>query len=396
MNSVHSPANPLKILEKKYSGGTWSVAATLGLALSLLVVVLALVRLTTNSASVAQAAAPQQPRLESTANGSQLNREERATIGIFQAAAPGVVYITTLAVRRDYFSLDVHEIPQGSGTGFVWDQKGHVVTNYHVIRGASRAQITLADHSTWEAELVGVAPEKDLAVLHIRAPRSSLHPIPLSRSRALQVGQSVYAIGNPFGLDQTLTTGIISALGREIDSQGRRPIRDVIQTDAAINPGNSGGPLLDSAGQLIGVNTAIYSPSGTYAGIGFAIPADTVGWVVPRLLADGRLSQAVLGIEGVAVDQVLSGSDRKGVLVLRVLANSGAERAGLRPSRRDRSGRVQLGDIITSINGTAIRSMDDIALALERQQPGETVRVEALRDSRPVRLEVRLGRGGSN
>ncbi len=353
-------------------------------------------RLTVNGpdAALPTAAIQLQRKTAPPPSGAQLNSEERATIEIFQDAAPGVVYITSLAVRRDFFSLDVHEIPQGTGTGFIWDRDGHVVTNFHVIRGASRAQVTLADHSTWEAEMVGVAPEKDLAVLRIRAPRSALHPISVGGSRNLQVGQSVYAIGNPFGLDQTLTTGIISALGREIDSQGRRPIRDVIQTDAAINPGNSGGPLLDSAGRLIGVNTAIYSPSGAYAGIGFAIPVDTVRWVVPRLIADGRLSQAVLGIEGVAVDQVLRGSDSEGVLILRVIANSGAERAGLRPSRRDRSGRVLLGDIITGINGAAIRSMDDIALALERRQPGDVVQVEALREQSPVQIEVRLGRGG--
>jgi len=346
------------------------------------------------AAAVETEASPARPRQQASL-ATQLSGEERATIGIFQQAAPGVVYITSLTVRRNFFSLDAQEIPQGTGTGFLWDRQGHVVTNYHVIRGASRAQVTLADHSTWDAELVGVAPEKDLAVLRIQPPRSSLQPIALGVSRDLQVGQSVYAIGNPFGLDQTLTTGIISALGREIESAGRLPIRDVIQTDAAINPGNSGGPLLDSAGRLIGVNTAIYSPSGAYAGIGFAIPADTVRWVVPRLIADGRLNQAILGIEGVAVGQVLRNSDTQGVLILRVSQRSGAQRAGLRPSRRDRSGRVQLGDIITAINGTSIRSMDDIALALERNQPGDEVRLEVLRERRLEPITVRLGRPGS-
>ena len=195
---------------------------------------------------------------------------EVRTIELFEEAAPSVVFITTSSLRQDNWSMKVTEIPSGTGSGFIWDENGHIVTNYHVIENAlktrqGRISVSLSDQSSWEAKLVGIEPQKDLAVLKIEAPKLSMIPIPIGRSSNLRVGQSVYAIGNPFGLDQTLTTGIISALGREIESIGGRPIRDVIQTDAAINPGNSGGPLLDSSGRLVGVNTAIYSPSGAYA-----------------------------------------------------------------------------------------------------------------------------------
>ncbi|HYD47788.1 MAG TPA: trypsin-like peptidase domain-containing protein, partial [Terriglobales bacterium] len=208
---------------------------------------------------------PAETRRRAVQERPHLDATEQATIDLFKDASPSVVYITSITVRRDAFRLNLLEIPRGSGSGFIWDDQGHVVTNYHVIRGADRAKVTLADQSSYDARLVGAAPEKDLAVLRIDAPRAALQPIPIGTSHDLQVGQSVFAIGNPFGLDQTLTTGIISALGREIESVARIPIRDVIQTDAAINPGNSGGPLLDTAGRLIGVNAAIYSPSGAYA-----------------------------------------------------------------------------------------------------------------------------------
>jgi S1-C subfamily serine protease len=229
-----------------------------------------------------------EPSSRSVAERGDLTAAEKSVTALFEEATPSVVYITSVALRRDFFRFNVMEIPSGTGTGFVWDDRGNIVTNFHVIRDASRAEVTLADGSNWEATLVGYAREKDLAVLHIDAPRSRLQSIRIGTSSDLKVGQTVLAIGNPFGFDQTLTTGIVSALGREIDSTDGVPIRDVIQTDAAINPGNSGGPLLDSAGRLIGVNTAIVSPSGGYAGVGFAIPVDTVNWVVPQLIAHGR------------------------------------------------------------------------------------------------------------
>ena len=217
----------------------------------------------------------------------ELAAEEKTSTAIFRQASPSVVYITTLATEHNPFRFNSQQIPQGTGSGFIWDRRGHIVTNFHVIQGAEAAQVTLADHSTWKARLVGAYPDRDLAVLVIDAPSDRLCPIPVGTSDNLEVGQKVFAIGNPFGLDQTLTTGIVSALGRQIESVTRHPIEHVIQTDAAINPGNSGGPLLDSAGRLIGVNTAIYSPSGASAGIGFAIPVDQVNQIVPQLVRNG-------------------------------------------------------------------------------------------------------------
>ncbi|MEE8139247.1 MAG: trypsin-like peptidase domain-containing protein [Thermoanaerobaculia bacterium] len=319
-----------------------------------------------------------------------LGGDERATIELFKRASPSVTFITSLDLRRDLFSLNVYKFPRGTGSGFVWDERGHIVTNYHVIERSRAAQVTLFDHSSWDAELVGAAPQKDLAVLRIRAPRDLLRPIAVGRSRDLQVGQNVFAIGNPFGLDQTLTTGVISALGREIESVDRVPIRDVIQTDTAINPGNSGGPLLDSAGRLIGVNTAIYSPSGASAGIGFAIPVDTVNWVVPELIAKGRIERPTLGVELVSA-QAIANLNVEGALIVRVLRGTGADRAGLRGTTRDRLGRVDLGDIIVEIEGQAVRSADDLILLLERYQAGDTVEVTALRDDSRRTIAVRLG-----
>lgn len=309
--------------------------------------------------------------------------QEEAVIALFERLSPSVAYITSVSFKRDWYSLNIYEIPRGAGSGFVWDRQGHIVTNFHVLEGASSAKVTLADQSTWEARVVGIAPEKDLAVLRVEAPADLLRPIPLGTSRRLKVGQTVLAIGNPFGLDRSLTTGVISALGREIESVARIPIRDVIQTDAAINPGNSGGPLLDSGGRLIGVNTAIYSPSGAYAGIGFAIPVDTVRWVVPELIAKGRIERPTLGVDIVSA-QAVARVDVEGALVMRVARGSGAERAGIRPTQRDRWGRVRLGDIIVAVDGEPIRSTDDLWLALDRKREGERVDVEI------VRLDTRL------
>ena len=320
----------------------------------------------------------------------ELGTGERHTIELFRSTAPSVTFITSITRRRDFFSLNVYEIPQGTGSGFVWDQAGHVVTNFHVISGSSRARVTLADQSTWEATLVGAAPEKDLAVLRIDAPAELLTPVRVGSSSDLEVGQQVLAIGNPFGLDQTLTTGIISALGREIESQANVPIRDVIQTDAAINPGNSGGPLLDSGGRLIGVNTAIFSPSGAYAGIGFAIPVDTVNWVVPELIARGRIERPTLGVELVP-ERVMARWEMEGALIWKVYRGSGAERAGLQPTYEDRRGRIVLGDLIVAVDGNEVSSDLDLILQLERYRPGDRVVVTAERDGRSRDVEVVLG-----
>lgn len=323
-----------------------------------------------------------------TPKGSR-SAEERATIQLFQENSPSVVYITTLAVRRDLFSFNVMELPQGTGSGFIWDKQGHVVTNFHVLQGADTARVTLADQSVWKAQLVGIAPDNDLAVLKIAPPRKQLRPIRIGTSRDLAVGQKVFAIGNPFGFDQTLTTGIISGLGREIRSVTGRPIRGMVQTDAAINPGNSGGPLLDSSGRLIGVNTAIYSPSGAYAGIGFAVPVDTVNRIVPQLIRYGRVRHPGLGIS-VAEEQIARQLGVDGVLVVEVAPGSAAARAGLRPTRYDAFGRVQLGDSIIAIDGTAVRTPDDLYTVLGEHQIGEEVRVTVRRDGKTRHLRIEL------
>ncbi|MEN8200916.1 MAG: trypsin-like peptidase domain-containing protein, partial [Thermodesulfobacteriota bacterium] len=292
-----------------------------------------------------------------TARGD-LAQDEQNTIEIFRSVSPSVVYITTSALRRNLFSLNAVEIPQGTGSGFVWDAKGRVVTNYHVVADANRIEVTMADNSTWKAVLVGAAPDKDLAVLQIDAPSRLLRPIPVGGSVELQVGQKVFAVGNPFGLDQTITSGIISALGREIKAITGRTIRDMIQTDAAINPGNSGGPLLDSAGRLIGVNTAIYSPSGAYAGIGFAVPVDEVNRVVPQLIRSGRLIKPGIGAS-LADARLVKRLGIEGVLVLGVEPGGPAHQAGIRPTEQFGS-EVTLGDIITGVAGKEVRSYDDI------------------------------------
>jgi S1-C subfamily serine protease len=317
-----------------------------------------------------------------------LNAEERATIALFRQASPSVVYITTLARQRDFFSLNIAEIPQGSGSGFIWNQEGHVITNFHVIQGASGAKVTLADHSVWDAQLVGVAPDHDLAVLYIRAPKNQLRPLAIGTSADLEVGQSVFAIGNPFGLDQTLTTGIISALGREINATTGRTIAGVIQTDAAINPGNSGGPLLDSAGRLIGVNTAIVSPSGSYSGIGFAVPVDTVNRIVPQLIRQGEITRAGLGVR--ISDDISRRLKLPGVLIIGVDKGSAAEAAGLRSTRVDAKGEVKLGDVIVAIDGERIETSNDLVNAMEKRAVGATVKVTVLRGETRLSMPVTL------
>ena len=318
-----------------------------------------------------------------------LTESEKANIKLFENAAPSVCFITTSNVRRDFWTRDVSEIPRGTGSGFVWNKEGHIVTNYHVIQGADRAQVTLADGTEWPAKLVGSAPEKDLAVLKIEAKKSMLIPIPVGNSANLKVGQAVYAIGNPFGLDQTLTTGIVSALGREINSVAGIPIRDVIQTDAAINPGNSGGPLLDSSGRLIGVNTAIYSPSGASAGIGFSIPVDAVNWVVPDLIKYGELRRPTLGVT-LANRQYTSRIGIEGALIIEVIRGSAAERSGLKPTYRDRNGQIRLGDIIVGINQEKVKSNGDLLLALEKYQPGDEVSVKVIREKETISVPLKL------
>ncbi|HEY6999814.1 MAG TPA: trypsin-like peptidase domain-containing protein [Candidatus Binatia bacterium] len=319
----------------------------------------------------------------------ELLTDEKSTITLFRQASPSVVNITAIGVERDLFTLNLYQIPQGTGSGFVWDTNGDIITNFHVIQQADAAQVTLADQSNWKARIVGVAPDKDIAVLRIDAPGNRLRPIPIGTSKDLQVGQSVFAIGNPFGLDQTLTTGVISALNREIESVTRRPIQGVIQSDAAINPGNSGGPLLDSAGRLIGVNTAIYSPSGTSAGIGFAIPVDIVNRIVPELIRSGKVTRPGLGIQ-IADEQIAERLGVTGVLVVDVTRGSAAAKAGIQPTRRDREGRLRLGDVITGIDGQKIESSNDLYLILEKYKVGDAVTVTMLRNGQSVQARLTL------
>ncbi|MDA0835313.1 MAG: trypsin-like peptidase domain-containing protein [Planctomycetota bacterium] len=320
-----------------------------------------------------------------------LAADEKSTIALYEAASLSVVHITTRAVeqRVDPWSRNVMEIPkEGTGSGFLWSDDGYIVTNFHVVMGAQEAQVTMADREVHPARFVGADPDKDLAVLKIEIPEGKYQALPLGTSHDLQVGQKVFAIGNPFGFDQTLTTGIISGLGREIQSVTQQIISDVIQTDAAINPGNSGGPLLDSAGRLIGVNTAIYSTSGQYAGIGFAVPVDTVNFIVPELLKSGVVEKAGLGIYPWP-DSVVAEIGLKGSLIREVKKGSAAEKAGLLPTRPDDQN-ILLGDLITSIDGKPIEKNDDLFAALTGRKPGEIVEVTIQRDGKEMKIPIEL------
>jgi len=344
----------------------------------------------TVGASAQPADASSTPRAV-TPRGS-LGVEEQRTVEIFEGARASVVYITTVDYVRDFWSRNVMRVPRGTGSGFFWDDQGHVVTNLHVIRGSREAQIRLSDQRTFRASFVGASAEHDLAVLRIEVPDDQPRPLPVGTSNDLLVGQAVYAIGNPFGLDYTLTTGIVSALDRSIDSDQGNVIEHLIQTDAAINPGNSGGPLIDSAGRLIGINTAIYSPSGAYAGVGFAVPVDTINRVVPSLIAYGRYVRPSIGIS--ASDdfsrRLLTDLDLRGVLVLRVQPGSPAQRAGLQPTEITRGGSVILGDVIQSINGIAVESFSDLTDQLEQYEIGDTVTIDVLRGGDVVTLSIQL------
>ena len=317
---------------------------------------------------------------------------EQATVDLFEDARPSVVYITTLTERRNLFTGVATEVPSGTGSGFVWDETGHVVTNLHVLQGATAAQVVLHDQSNHRAELVGFSRGHDLAVLRIDAPADALLPLAIGRSDDLRVGQSIFAIGNPFGLSATLTTGIVSALGREIAAVGGGAIENAIQTDAAINPGNSGGPLLDSSGRLIGVNTAIYSPSGASAGIGFAVPVDTVRRVVPQIIESGEYTPPQLGIR-VSADLnafVRTRLGISGVAILEVDPGTGAARAGLQGTSRAADGRLMLGDIVQAIDGDEVSGLGELQTVLDRYAPGDEVTVTILREGnrRDVRIEL--------
>jgi S1-C subfamily serine protease len=323
---------------------------------------------------------------------ADLAPDEKATIDLFERSRNSVVYISTKQAVVDFWSRNVMSVPRGTGSGFVWDEAGHVVTNFHVIQGASEASVTLADGRSFPATLVGASPSHDIAVLKIGVGFKGPRPIPVGSSGDLRVGQRVYAIGNPFGLDWTLTSGIVSALNRSLVEDDGGLLEHLIQTDAAINPGNSGGPLLDSAGRLIGMNTAIYSPSGAAAGIGFAVPVDTVNRVVPRLIADGHYEQPSIGIQ---VDERLNerleaATGMTGVFVLRVARGSSADEAGLEAARISRGGEFIGGDVIVSVNGKPIDSVRRFLGTLDDYRRGDTIRLGVKRGSRLIDIPVRL------
>jgi S1-C subfamily serine protease len=311
-----------------------------------------------------------EPRPISQRPDDKLGADEQGTIDIFEKFSRAVVNVTSIHTARNRITLDVTEIPQGTGSGFVWDTQGHIVTNFHVVQceprqPCERAYVTLNDGTQYPATIVGSAPDKDIAVLKVDAPASKLIPIPVGESANLKVGMKVLAIGNPFGLDQTLTTGVISGLGREIKSVSGWPISDVIQTDASINPGNSGGPLLDSAGRLIGINTAIYSPTGAWAGIGYAVPVDTVNLIVPQLLKYGKIVRPGLGVN-ILNDQTAQQNN---------MAGGAADRAGLKGMESMGFGGVKVNDVIVAIDGKQIHKSMDLFKAIEAHKVGDTVEV---------------------
>jgi len=320
---------------------------------------------------------------------AELGPDERATMAVFERATKSVVFISNTAIQRDFWSLDIMEVPQGSGSGFVWNKQGHIVTNFHVIYGASSIKVTLADRSEYSAKLVGADPDRDLAVLQIQASETVLEPLVIGTSHDLRVGQKVLAIGNPFGLDHTLTTGVVSALGRTIKSMSNRTIEGVIQTDAAINPGNSGGPLLDSAGRLIGVNTQIVSPSGAYAGIGFAVPVDTVNRIIPELIKHGKLIRPGLGVSLIH-DSIARRWGVKGLVIGKVTRGGSADRAGLRGVRETATGRIELGDVVVAVDGKPVETVDDLMDAMEKYKVGDRVKVEVVRNKKRQSVEVTL------
>lgn len=348
---------------------------------------IALLLLALFGASSALVLAQNPPRAEPRAVTPRgpLAASEQSVVNLFEAAAPSVAYITTEVVQRTGFFTA--EVGQGAGSGFVWDSAGHVVTNFHVVEGARRVFVQLDAGAPIEAKPVGVAPEYDLAVVRLAHVPKNLRPIPLGTSRDLKIGQSVYAIGNPFGLQRTLTQGIVSALDRELPTiEGYREVAGVIQTDAAINPGNSGGPLLDSAGRLIGVNSAIRSASGSSAGVGFAIPVDLVNRIVPALIARGRAPLPGIGIVPVRPDLVAR-AGIAGVVIDQISRGTPAAEAGLRPLNRQTG---DPGDVIVAVDGRRVETLSEFAAALDRVGIDNTAELTVNRDGKERRVRVRV------
>jgi S1-C subfamily serine protease len=326
-----------------------------------------------------------------------LSAEEETNINVYDRVSPGVVNITKTVVEYDWFYQAY--ATEGTGSGCVLDLDGHVLTNYHVIESADRLEVSLPDRAKYSAELVGADKQNDLAVIRlVDAPKERLHPIVLGDSGALRVGQKVLAIGNPLGLQNTLTIGIVSSLGRRIRTDSGDLVDNVIQTDAAINPGNSGGPLLNTAGEMIGINSSIFTIGGGNIGIGFAIPANTIRRVATELIQEGRVLRPWFGIEGYTIDDYLASSlelpVKQGILVVRVYRGSSAERAGIRGY--DRIARLYNerfyigGDIVTKIDDHPVGSLDELRLLMESKRPGQTVQVTLYRDGNKMQQSVTL------
>ncbi|MFB1489393.1 MULTISPECIES: S1C family serine protease [unclassified Thiocapsa] len=323
----------------------------------------------------------------------ELAADEQTTIAIFESISPSVVYITTSGRVMDLLSRNLLEVPRGTGSGFMWDRHGHVVTNYHVVADVQAAYVRLANQRVYEAALVGVSPEHDIAVLRIDSGAGGPPPVAIGSSHDLKVGQKVFAIGNPFGLDYSLTGGVISALDRTIPSDEGRKIEHLIQTDAAINPGNSGGPLIDSAGRVIGMNTAIFSPSGNFAGIGFAVPVDTINRVVPRLIAYGRYVRPALGVitDGDLSRRFAEIVGVAGVVILQIQDGSPAARAGLRAAIMSKNGDLVAADLIVAVDGQDVDSVERLIELLDAYRVGDKVVLRVYRDGQLIEVDVVLG-----
>jgi S1-C subfamily serine protease len=316
--------------------------------------------------------------------------DERNTIDIVKKTKKSVVFITNMQYVRDFFFQSDQPVARGSGSGFVWDDKGHIVTNFHVIEDGDKFMVSLPDQKQIEAKLVGREPVKDIAVLQLEEKVADLQPVQIGTSRDLLVGQKVIAIGNPFGFDHTVTTGIVSALGRNMPGAGGVTIRDMIQTDASINPGNSGGPLLDSSGQLIGMNTMIISPSGTSSGVGFAVPVDTIKKIVPEIIQFGKVTHPGIGGLSFLNDEYAQRAGVEGAVILDVPRTSQAYELGLRGLGRDSFGRLYIRDVITAVDGTKVKSYDDLFTALDHYKIGDTATFTVERDGKSRRLQIRL------
>lgn len=330
--------------------------------------------------------------LEVKAADTNLTAHEKQNISIFKKSKDSVVFISIHQQIRDNWKMNTFDIPRGMGSGFIWNEDGHIVTNYHVIMNANKATVTLNNGEKYKAKLIGAAPDYDIAVLKIKSVKKGLVPITLGSSANLEVGQTVYAIGNPFGLDWTMTKGIISALERSMDVNSGVAIRHMIQTDASINPGNSGGPLLDSRGKVIGVNNMILSPSGASAGIGFSIPINTVKRVVNSIIKTGKYVRPTLGImvDG-RIDALYAQThDKKGVVVVDVIKNTSASKAKLKPIKNNKQGGIVFGDIIIGINSHKIEDLEDLFSALDEYDVGDTVSLVILRKNKKKQISIKL------